>query len=540
MECATPAVIAVSSARLENRSPALRWPAYIALVAVALLAAALSLRGLAGAEPAFTDAARHVMNGALIHDMVRDGGYSNPVAYARGYYTRAPAISVPYHPPVFPVIEAAVFAVFGVGYDVARILSAFTVAAAVLLFGMLVLRTHRSPAVAALSAAAFVLLPFSQWVGHEVMLEFPSLLFIVGSCFAVADALANRRFTNATAFSFAVFAMLAFWTKQHSIFAAAVPFACIALLRRWTLLRDWRLWAASAAVGASVGAYLVLMRLAGAGSPTVWKYKPLHEVVIHHIDFYARALLKELGWIGVAAVVFTIGFHAARAVRGSFKERDALFAAWAICYGGFLLAITPWDTRYLFYLAPAMTVLLFSAVEQTAAALHAQRVWAIGCAVAIAVAAFVSWRPADRIEGFYTAARTVADMKPARVLICSKHNGAFTTGMRTEHERLESIILRGDAFPAEFFERVKFSAFLHEYGIDAVVIHDTPAMDRWEAVRNAAMPQLQLQRTIPIAAQNMPGGSILIYRHTNPSPTPANALRIGSTMVGGGLNVELD
>lgn len=522
-----------------SASTIFRWRASLGLWAVAVLAAVLAVRGLPGAEPAFTDAARHVMNGALIHDMIRDGGYTDPIRYARTYYTRAPALSLPYHPPVFPVMEAAAFAVFGVRYDVARILTALTAAASVLLFGQLVLRTHASAAVATLSAAALILLPFSQWVAHEVMLEFPSLIFIAGACLALVRAVSTGGFTNSTAFWYAAMTILAFWTKQHAIFIPAVAFVYIGLSRQWRLLRDWRLWAASLAVGASIVAYTLLVRLASAGSPTVWKYKPLHQVILHHADFYVYAITARLGWTVALAPVFAIVVYAVRGLRGGGMQREALYAAWVGCYTAFILVVTPWDLRYLFYLAPAMAVLVFSAVEHVARPLGARRVWAVVCGLGIALAAWTSPRHPDRLEGFYAAARTVADMQAQRVLICSMRNGAFITGMRTIQPHFQSIVIRGDAFPNEFFSAAELRTFLHEYGIDAVVVDDTPAAEPWDVFRTAAIPALELRRTVRVVAQNLPAGEILVIAHTNPSRTPRNSLRLGSTMVGGGIDVEL-
>lgn len=476
------------------------------------------------------------MNGALIHDMLRDGGYANPIAYARAYYTRAPALSLPYHPPVFPAIEAVVFAVSGVRYDVARVLTALMAAVAVLLLGLLILRTHRSAAIAALSVLAFVLLPFNRWVAHEVMLEFPSMMFIAGALLALAKALNAGRFTNRTALLFAALSVVAFWTKQHAVFLAAVPFTYIVVARQWRLLRDWRLWAASCAIGASVVAYSLLVRVASTGSPTVWKYKPLHEVMLHHVDFYAGAVLKETGWLGVFALVFAVALHAMRAVRGRDMRHEGLFAAWALCYAGFLLVITPWDTRYLFYLALPVCVLVFSAAARVAP----PRLWVPVCAIAIAVGAWTSHRAPDRVEGFYAAVRSVREMDAKRVFLCSAtRNGTFTTGLRTMDPRLDTIVIRGDALPNDFFDPAKLPVFLHDYGIDAVVIEDTPADEPWDNLRPEAIPSLKVRRTFPVKAQNVAGGELVVYEHTNPSPSPKNSLKLGSTMVGGGLEVDL-
>src|SRR5579862_9835579 len=68
-----------------------------------------------------TDAARHAMNGAFIYDLVRTGHLLRPIEYAKNYYGRLPALSMPFHPPVFPAIEAVFYAVFGVNLVAAQL-----------------------------------------------------------------------------------------------------------------------------------------------------------------------------------------------------------------------------------------------------------------------------------------------------------------------------------------------------------------------------------------------------------------------------------
>ena len=88
---------------------------------VAIFGAWWSLRGASQSDLIFPDASRHALNGALILDMVRHHALLRPVAFAREFYSRLPAISIPYHPPLFPLFEASLFAVFGVSPVIARV-----------------------------------------------------------------------------------------------------------------------------------------------------------------------------------------------------------------------------------------------------------------------------------------------------------------------------------------------------------------------------------------------------------------------------------
>lgn len=113
--------------RLRRHVPtALMW-------ALAVFFALWSLRGAAATDITLNDQARHALNGVALLDMVRDGAVGRPVAYLRDYFSHFPAISMPYHPPLFPAIEAVFYAVFGIRPAAARLAVSVFVAGSVLL-----------------------------------------------------------------------------------------------------------------------------------------------------------------------------------------------------------------------------------------------------------------------------------------------------------------------------------------------------------------------------------------------------------------------
>src|SRR5215471_3663811 len=146
-----------------------------------------ALYGVAGTEVIDTDAARHAMNGAFIYDLVRTGHLGNPIEYARQYFGHLPALSMPYHPPLFPACEAVFYALFGLNLLTARIAVAVSVGICVILLYRLTLRTLGVP----LMAACVCVTTFSLWtvqlVGRDVMLEFPSMVFTLGALCCLAD-----------------------------------------------------------------------------------------------------------------------------------------------------------------------------------------------------------------------------------------------------------------------------------------------------------------------------------------------------------------
>jgi len=114
-----------------------------------LFFAGLAMVGSTTTDVIDADASRHAMNGAFIYDMVRTGHCWRPIEYARFYYAHYPAITLPYHPPLFPAIEALFYAVFGVGVFAGRLAVALAVGICTILLYRLVYATHANHTLAA-------------------------------------------------------------------------------------------------------------------------------------------------------------------------------------------------------------------------------------------------------------------------------------------------------------------------------------------------------------------------------------------------------
>ncbi|NUN23509.1 MAG: glycosyltransferase, partial [Candidatus Jettenia caeni] len=79
----------------------------ISLILILLIMSVLLLRGIYDPTVSgFADAERHLMDGAFILDFLREMPISNIYDFTTHYYARYPAISIGYHPPFFPCIEA--------------------------------------------------------------------------------------------------------------------------------------------------------------------------------------------------------------------------------------------------------------------------------------------------------------------------------------------------------------------------------------------------------------------------------------------------
>ncbi len=151
----------------------LRW------LLIAALPIVLQLVTVRPVEPIFGgDSNRHVMTSVFFRDFLMDGQYLQPKAYAEDYFEQYPALGLLVWPPMFHAVCGAAMIAFGTSVMVARLI----------VFGSLIVSTvcvYRiirrivSEDLAALTAILFSTLPIVFQYGRDVMLEMPTMAFVL-------------------------------------------------------------------------------------------------------------------------------------------------------------------------------------------------------------------------------------------------------------------------------------------------------------------------------------------------------------------------
>jgi|694.fasta_scaffold21744_6 hypothetical protein len=126
------------------------------------------------------DAPRHAVNGLFLRDLIHEG-LSNPVEFARSYYARYPVVTASRYPPLFYMIEAIAFEVFGASATVAK--------GVVQLFGLITgfyllisIRRWISPTAGIAASLLFLMPGMISW-NNAVMLNVPALCLAVVSLY---------------------------------------------------------------------------------------------------------------------------------------------------------------------------------------------------------------------------------------------------------------------------------------------------------------------------------------------------------------------
>ncbi len=501
---------------------------------LALFFAIWALRGVTHADMTDRDAPRHAMNGALVHDFIRDGPFTDPLAYGRAYYTRLPATSLPYHPPLFPMLESLFYFVLGVNVSAARLAVAAAVGAAVLLMYRLVAATHSSQALAFAVTLTFFSWRWSQWLAADVMLEFPALALILASLFFIRRM--DIDYPMRRGLAFALLAGGAVWTKQQAVFLGLVPFACVLLSRRFRLFRQKTIWVSSVVFGAVVlGLIALSLPLRGTGVNEVPSTARMTYAFAHHSRFYAKTLFAEFGLLALAVPALALYFLIVPRLRKRGLSETDVYLAWSACAFLLLTAIRPFDERYLFFVVPPLVLMLYDAARLSARRIAGPTA-ASAVLVAIASAVFAANLRTPRLylDGPRDAAAAVLANSPRRILYCGpRTDGNFIFAIRSMDPDRRVIILRGDKLPPPTFARDAFEKFANRYGIESIVLEEIPMPAPWDPLPRAPAPSMILQKEVRLASSDAAANGVLrIYRFTNPSPDPERVITVPVSRIG--------
>ncbi len=513
-------------------------------ILIALFFALWGLRSVGANTIVDTDAARHAMNGAFLHDLIVRGKFTGILQYAHMYYAHLPALSMPYHPPLFPAIEAVFFFIFGVNVLAARLAIALAVALSGSLLFRLVIATHDSVFLAALSTTTFLSLTYVMWLSCSVMLEFPAMVFMLWSLHLLWKSNDKRPMLYLLAFG--VLAGAAVWVKQQAVFVGAVPFLYAALAGHWKLLRRPAIWASALVFGILLFALTLLsVPFHGAG---VNQAAPPH----HSFAFYHNLLFYVTNYhtvVGPAGIILMIAFVIALASRVLPRTSTAFYSAWAGSAFLVLLLIGPYNVRYLFFALPALVVLGYTSLWSLLRKLLPGRErWGVAPCLTVLVISLVGSYPPPNVylKGPSETAKILAGTGAHRILYCGGTDGNFMFSYRSARPGLDTVILAGDKLPKDFFAPASFERFAQRFGIEYLVLErSTVAAERsrhpWSALLDSVPASMHLKRSLPLASSVARwNGTLDIYQFAHPSVHPDNDLTMRMNMIGGSMQFSLD
>jgi 4-amino-4-deoxy-L-arabinose transferase-like glycosyltransferase len=518
-----------------------RWAIWMPYL-LALLFGLMALRGVWQTGVVDTDASRHAMNGAFIYDMVRQGQAAHPMAYGQKYYSRMPALSMPFHPPGFPAIEALFYAVFGVNLLAARLAVAVAVAITAALFYRLILATLGSTVIAVCATVTTLSLQQTQTAARDVMLEFPAMAFTLAALYCLRDM--KREYRFGPALLFALFASAAFWTKQHTVFVGIVPFLYAIFLGKWRLFFGKAIWVSSAIFGAAVLSYVWLSKSFHGVAVNTIQTSPasLQWIFFHNVRFYGAWLQYALFGLPIVFAVIALGVYGRAVYRRKQPTPSlALYWAWIVSFTAVIMFHGECSGRYWTFVIPAWIVVGYALLYEGCLNLWGER---RGLRIAGGMAA--AWflvgliYPPEFLRGPATAAATVVNGAARRVLYCGEGDGNFMFAVRSLDPNLKMTVLSGDKLPAHVFQPNALDEFCRRYRIDWIVIENVTARKMWTGLQLLSAPTMKLERSIPLESSRSRwrGGTLSLYRFTGPHATGNETLQIPVPKLGGSVDVQ--
>jgi cellulose synthase/poly-beta-1,6-N-acetylglucosamine synthase-like glycosyltransferase len=492
---------------------------------VTLFAFLWSLPGLQHGTISYTDSARHAMNGVCILDLFRTFSVARPVQFATDYFNRLPALTMPYHPPLYPAFEAIVFAILGVNFGAARLALALAVSLAIYLmfrFGLLLLE---SAIAAAACCAALLSLPSSQWLARNVMLEFPAMAFAM----AAAICLLNHRdgFKSASGIQYGLLVACGIWTKQ-TVFLGLLPFVYFVLTRNGKAFKQSGVWLATGISGMSLGALFVLGRLAGwSGFPHNWEPHSFLGGLLINLKGYGPTLIA--GGVAVSLVLVALR---TQWLSSRFRAVSLLLIAWLLSAAVVVLAVPAYDSRYLFSALPPMLFMICAVWIEAGAAFG----WRFAAEAILVAAALISfaWNgvfPAPYLSGPELVAGALREAGWKRVLFFGQTDGSFTFAVRQVNSQLDSVVIRGDLLPPRFWSPEGVTEAAKMFGIEAIVVEEAGS-GQWSYLRTYPPKSTQLWREFRQDSSSPRfRGHLLVYRVETPT-APSGIYRQSSNVLG--------
>lgn len=416
------------------------------LAALAALFAVAPMHG----EFYWSDAPRHALNGVFLKDFIADLPLGDPSAYAYRYYAQYPALTILFYPPLFYVISAPFYAVFGVSH--ATVLGvvclhyfAFAIASW-RLFGLW-LTGWRAPAAALMLVCA----PEIAFWGRQIMLEIPAFAFMMFS--ALSFMRYRRDGRPAALYVSAALLVLGLYTKISIAFMAPVFAVVLLYERRLALLRDRHVWIALVLAALSLIPLVALTLKFGQANVQsvtgVADSRAARDTLAGWI-WYLQRMPSQLGWpLCIAAFAGLVALFRERGLARTVQARaDALFwGGWLLLGYLFYSAIDLKEARHSIFVLPPvvmLAVVFIRHLERSGRRVVAVGLWLLLPAVVLAQTLF--FRPVLQVQGYREAVDYVARNAPrdSNVMFSGYRDGAFIFNLRAREDRRDLGVVRAD------------------------------------------------------------------------------------------------
>ncbi len=510
-----------------------RFLSYVLLAVTLALSTIVTVHGITVGEFSYNvDESQHASSGMFYADAMRDRPH-DPVAYAKRYYARYPAMSGVVHwPPFYYCVEGLFFLTFGASVVVAR-LSILLFSLVGLTFWFLLVRDLHDEWHAALATILLATLPTVLLFEKAVMLEIPQLTTCMAATYFWLRYLTRER--SADLYATALAAAIALLTKQPAIYLALFFAISAVWIKgwRWAIRREVA-WATALVVILAGPFYFVVFKLHWKSVSMDLGDHSLHG--LRYWLYYLSILPHLLGWtillLSLLGVLFSWRWNSRLAFR--------LMVGWFLTYGLTMTLLGHKESRFGICLLPPA---IYFASGLLLRYFQMPKLRALSAAAAIFLATsslFAAWhyqRP--YVSGYANVARYITQHAKSGVILFDGPLPAnFIFFMRLNDSGNHFVVLRKSLVTMRISRRAGAVELVHNtqdlqnivdaYGVIYFVVSDGMPLE---------FPAQQILRDylktgaatevahFPVQGDDLPvrDTSLLVYRNTHPAkPTALN------------------
>jgi hypothetical protein len=473
------------------------------------------------------DPPTHFTTGVMLHDFLRSGQPLRPFPFAECFYVHYPKVAFGHWPPVFYILEALWFFVFGAKIVAARWLCAcITAVCAVALYRRCRIDWGQWSALSV--TALFLALPPIRQQTWLVMSDLLVAGFMFLALCSLSDYLNTARISNAL--WLALWSSLAILTKGTGWLLLGPIAAAPLLTGRFRMYRSRGYWLAVALTCAASAPFYLWMNRLNLGYPVGFEWQ------LHRLRMLLPVLLA-LKWLAVAIVLIAILALALyrflpRKPLQRTQTTVAVFLVWGLVLAAFI-TLFPLTPELLRYFIPAIAPAAYLLAAAIVIIPYGKPLACVVCAGLLA--AFVPL-PVNSTTAYSQAVGTIP-RAPGHIILVESDSGgegALIAAHLQRDPQRSTYMLRGTKFleisdwsgahfTPKYSTAAAVRAALESVGPDYIVV-DTSAPPTSDARLLMEVVQGSADRWNPIARipvkLSFRSGELLVYRREPPSGRP--------------------
>lgn len=312
------------------------------------------------------DASRHAIDGVYWFDIIREKGFFHPLKYTLDYYLHSPAITPIMYPPVFPLIEAIAFSIFGISVVTTK-LTIGLFYFSLLLCTYVLSRIFFNILESLLAATTLAFIPDVLFWGRQVMLELPALTFMVTGIYFLIQYERQKRQTYL--WLALLFGLLAFFTKQQALIVIFIYISIICIFSGIRSLFTKQIILCALIFFLFTSFYLVLSYFLTLNFDQALGRHPVSSInnIRDALLYYPKIVPNQIGYkiLLLAIIGFSLNLWRFLFKKPLYKRELFLLAVTWITFNYlFITSIRHYEQRYAFFWIPAFVLLAVSGISQ--------------------------------------------------------------------------------------------------------------------------------------------------------------------------------